>query len=335
MDDIRAFRSGYKNSLREIEKKANELLDREIANTKLQYKDLRSELNDNLEKREKDLRFELAELEKFHSDKEKIKSNNFFKKIFFLMRKWKNSKREKVLKNSFDNELRKPYKRHLKKTKQLLAVIEDKENNRRKWIREYTFDEIEEKEFILSVFKKKKHLFYGAEGEERAVHELSKLPDTYTVINDYRLRFRRPIYNRKNDDRIYSVQIDHIVVGPTGIYLIETKNWSKNTVERRDLFSPVKQLQRHNFAMFVLLNDAVRRREIKGFSDHWGDKKISPRRIILLTGYKPKGEYNYVKLLSVFELVSYLSYGESIFSSKVIKSLTAYLDRMDSFSNFT
>ena len=135
------------------------------------------------------------------------------------------------------------------------------------------------------------------------------------------------IYNKKDDDRIYSVQIDHIVVGPTGIYLIETKNWSKNSLESKGLFSPVKQLRRHNYAIFVLLNKAVGEGELAGFSGHWGERKISPKNIILLTGHKPKEEYQYVKILSVSEIVRYISYKgrEPMFSEEELKSLVDYL----------
>ena len=135
-------------------------------------------------------------------------------------------------------------KKHLeilihKKGKTLLSLrndIDDKKNNPHKWIKQYASDEIKGQETILAVLKKNRNLFYGAEGEERVVLELSKLPDTYTVINDYCLNFISPIYDRRNDDRIKSVQIDHLVFGPTGIYLIETKNWSKSSTENINLF---------------------------------------------------------------------------------------------------
>ncbi len=53
----------------------------------------------------------------------------------------------------------------------------------------------------------------GAEGEEKVARSLSFLPAGYTVFNDLQLDEGGPAF-------------DHIVVGPTGLFVIETKNWS-------------------------------------------------------------------------------------------------------------
>lgn len=53
----------------------------------------------------------------------------------------------------------------------------------------------------------------GAEGEEKVARVLSFLPSGHTVFNDLYL-----------DDTASS--FDHIVVGPSGVFVIETKNWN-------------------------------------------------------------------------------------------------------------
>ena len=53
----------------------------------------------------------------------------------------------------------------------------------------------------------------GAEGEEKIARQLSFLPAPYTVFNDFQFSDSSPSY-------------DHIVVGPAGLFVIETKNWS-------------------------------------------------------------------------------------------------------------
>ncbi len=327
MDDIRAFRNGYKNSLLEIEEKNGRILKQEIIDLELKYKELSSKLDTDLKERENLLKGELIGLKKRLSEIEIEESEGLLKKTFFFFKRRKMLTRKRILESSFQEELKNPFKRRFEAVECLRSEIGDKKNNPEKWIKEYSSGEIRKQESILSVFKEHRFLFYGAEGEEQAERELSKLPDTYVVINDYRLRFQPPIYNKKDDDRIYSVQIDHIVVGPTGIYLIETKNWSKNSLESKDLFSPVKQLRRHNYAIFVLLNKAVGEGELAGFSGHWGERKISPKNIILLTGHKPQEEYQYVKILSVSEIVRYISYKgrQPMFSGEELKSLVDYL----------
>ncbi len=52
----------------------------------------------------------------------------------------------------------------------------------------------------------------GAEGEEKVARVLSFLPASHTVFNDLELEEQ-------------GADFDHVVVAPSGIYVIETKNW--------------------------------------------------------------------------------------------------------------
>ncbi|MYJ23560.1 MAG: NERD domain-containing protein, partial [Nitrospira sp. SB0673_bin_12] len=134
-----------------------------------------------------------------------------------------------------------------------------------------------------------------------------------------------PIYDRNNDDRIYSIQIDHLVVGPTGLYLVETKNWSEDSVGNPELFSPIRQLKRYNFAIFVLLNQAVERGEIDNFSNHWGDRQISPKNILCLINHRPNQEFQYVRTLSENQIAHYVGNQRQAFSPRETESLAGYL----------
>ncbi len=59
----------------------------------------------------------------------------------------------------------------------------------------------------------------GAKGEEWVAHELAFLSDEYTVFNGLRLGGGKENF-------------DHIVVGPSSVFVVETKNW-KGAVEFR------------------------------------------------------------------------------------------------------
>jgi len=59
----------------------------------------------------------------------------------------------------------------------------------------------------------------GAKGEEWVAHELSFLTSEYTVFNGLRLSGGKQNF-------------DHIVIGPAGVFVVETKNW-KGSVEFR------------------------------------------------------------------------------------------------------
>ncbi len=50
----------------------------------------------------------------------------------------------------------------------------------------------------------------GADGEVRVCKTLSLFPDKYNVINDLKTDFGN---------------IDHVVVGPSGVYVLDSKNW--------------------------------------------------------------------------------------------------------------
>ena len=52
--------------------------------------------------------------------------------------------------------------------------------------------------------------FRGARGEERVAKVLAALPDTYHVFNDFEVGVDH---------------VDHVVVGPAGVFSVETKSW--------------------------------------------------------------------------------------------------------------
>jgi hypothetical protein len=65
-----------------------------------------------------------------------------------------------------------------------------------------------------------KRFYKGARGEERVSAILSSLPGTYHVFNDF---------------LALSSHVDHVVVGPEGVFAIETKYWA-GTVTLDDEF---------------------------------------------------------------------------------------------------
>ena len=165
----------------------------------------------------------------------------------------------------------------------------------------------------------------GAIGENSVVNELQKLSDNYYVFNDFSVDFDPPIYSKKENDRIFSIQIDHLLVCQSGIFVLETKNWSKHSIKNMDLRSPVKQIRRTGYALFVLLNSDSDFPDIELEHHHWADKKIPIKNIIVMTNAKPKEEFKHVKVFSLSELNGYIQYFDPIFSSKEVESIFRYL----------
>ncbi|MDB5203562.1 MAG: hypothetical protein JWQ27_2971 [Ferruginibacter sp.] len=109
---------------------------------------------------------------------------------------------------------------------------------------------IKELDFKQRVIDEVKNSIYGALGEHKVVRALQNLSDDNVLINDFCLNFNPAIYNRQENDYIKSIQIDHLLVSPSGLFLIETKNWSEKSLASLDLRSPVQQVKRTSFALF-------------------------------------------------------------------------------------
>lgn len=171
------------------------------------------------------------------------------------------------------------------------------------------------------------NLIAGAIGENSVIKEIEKLPDNFHLFNDFFVGFNPPIYNKKENDRIYGIQIDHLLVCQAGVFIIETKNWSQKSVENVDFRSPVKQIMRSNYALYVLLN-SHQNYSINLENHHWGSKQIPIRNLIVMTNVKPIEEFKHVKVLSLTELNSYITYFDKIFSSAEVKDIGRYLRAM-------
>ena len=165
-------------------------------------------------------------------------------------------------------------------------------------------------------------LIAGAVGENSTVKELEKLSNDHYLINDFSVEFNPPIYNRKENDRIFSIQIDHLLICKSGVFLLETKNWSNKSIENLDLRSPVKQISRTSYALFVLLNSES---NIKLVRHHWGSARIPIRNIIVMTKVKPKEEFKHIKVLTLNELNGYVEYFDEVFTDEEVEHIFNYL----------
>ncbi|MFE3845715.1 nuclease-related domain-containing protein [Thermoplasmatota archaeon] len=85
--------------------------------------------------------------------------------------------------------------------------------------------------------------YYGAYGEYKARKELSKLSNDFHLICNVKISFNHWIYYRGKRN-LREAQMDFVVVGPTGIYIIEVKNWSNETLRNHKRFSPHEQVDR-------------------------------------------------------------------------------------------
>ena len=166
---------------------------------------------------------------------------------------------------------------------------------------------------------------YGAIGEQLVVKELERLPDDYILINDFKCSFNNPIYHPQGKSNINSIQIDHLLITPSGIFLIETKNWSEHSINNLSLRSPVEQVKRTNFALFKILAGEISNVSLLLKTHHWGAKKIPVRNLIVMINQKPKEEFQFVKVLILGQVLRYINYFEPIFSESETQRIASRL----------
>ncbi len=274
---------------------------------------------------EQSLKIEIDILKKQLNSLVNEESTNLFQKLTKNFRQWDFKRQLKDKERNFDKEVIKSIKnlvdnqevktqRYQFITSQFNLAVEESS--------ETALSEIERKK---SVIDKSSSFIYGALGEQKVVKTLEALPDEYFLINDFAVSFSPAIYNRQENDYIKSIQIDHLLVAPSGIFLVETKNWSEKSLENLSLRSPVKQIKRTSFVLFKLLNNEMSNFHLRLEKHHWGDKKISIKNLIVLTNTKPKEEFQYVKILTLNELLGYINYFKPIFSSIETQRIAEFL----------
>ena len=151
----------------------------------------------------------------------------------------------------------------------------------------------------------------GAKGEEHVISVLSQLPDEYHILNDVNLHFNRYIYWRKRDEHIKTCQIDHIVIGPTGVFLLETKNWKSSDIEMKS--DKLKhQVQRAGYALWYYLKD-----------HHWWGQMPKIRSVVVSIHSSQPGQRfdKYIDVVSPHRLCGYITTRNCILSEDVIHKL--------------
>lgn len=241
-------------------------------------------------------------------------STNFFHKLTNRLKHWNYKRKIKREEHKFEFRVKMSIGKLVEDYQFKSNRYEFITSNFNEAVKQSVYDPLSELERKKATIDELNSYIYGALGEQKVVKTLETLSDEYFLINDFAVSLSPAIYNRKENDYIKSVQIDHILVGPSGVFIIETKNWSQKSLENLDLHSPVKQIRRTSFALFYLLNNKMSNYKLYLDSHHWGEKKIPIKNLIVIINIKPKEEFQYVKILTVNELVSYVRYFKPVFS---------------------
>jgi Nuclease-related domain len=115
----------------------------------------------------------------------------------------------------------------------------------------------------------------GAEAELAVIDHLRTLPSSTVVFNDIRLKAAR--YIRFNGKALISAQIDHVVLTPAGVFIIETKRWSHRFVESGDFHNPFDQVSRANYLCYDLLRKRFGKTRVRSIIACGGSLPDAPR----------------------------------------------------------
>ncbi len=67
------------------------------------------------------------------------------------------------------------------------------------------------------------------------LRDLNELPPSYYIFNDVYLQLSRPVRYRKSEEYVKNCRINFVVIGPTGFFIIGTKDWSGNLLKDVDV----------------------------------------------------------------------------------------------------
>ena len=327
--EVMDFQSSYPAIRQQLIFQHEKLIEQEknILNTDLQQLD--KAIEKQRQQSEQTLKDEIDNLKQQLSISISNAPTNYFRKLTDGLKQWNYKRKIKRKEYNFDNEVK----------MSISTLVDDYQvkSNRYQFISSQVNEAVRQSaQYFLSELERKKakigelnSFIYGALGEQKVVKTLDALSDEYYLINDFAVSFSPAVYNRQENDYIKSVQIDHILVGPSGIFLIETKNWSEKSLESLSLRSPVQQIKRTSFVLFKLLNNELSNYHLHLDRHHWGEKKVSIRNLIVLTNTKPKEEFQYVKILTANELLGYINYFKPTFSCNETQRIADFILRMN------
>jgi len=321
LDEVLTFQKNYSTSQREIILNHEHLIEEEKNNLSLQISLLDISIEVEKTNVKNKLQLEIEKLIQKLSNLSVSTSKSFFQRSMDYLKIWFYEKQIQHKRQNIDSEInysvRKIVKEHAEKNNRFQYITSNFEDA----LNESCLAPLRELERKKEIIDELNTSILGALGEQKVAKELENLSDEYILINDFSISFSKSIYNRQENDYIKSIQIDHILVSPSGIFLIETKNWSERSLDNLSFHSPVQQIKRTNFALFKILNDA------SSYLDkhHWGIKKIPQRNLIVMLNLKPKEEFQYVKILTLKELLGYINYFKPIFSNSETEQIAKYL----------
>ncbi len=147
--------------------------------------------------------------------------------------------------------------------------------------------------------------------EDVVMRELYNLPYTYYIFNDIHLSLYRAVKYKNTQKNVKMCQIDYVVIGPTGIFIIEAKKWSE-WILKEDKLLPLKDAEKAGLVFYIK-------------TINWFHRKFPIYNVAVMLSKVPKVQYGYVHHLSLRQLYWFILRREGILSKKKIRKIVKWL----------
>lgn len=138
--------------------------------------------------------------------------------------------------------------------------------------------------------------------DDLVLKELNKLPYQFMILRNVFLRLKWPVTYQKTSEAVKSCQIDYIVIGPSGIFVMEAKNWDECIFKEK---IPHKEIDKAGLIMYIKLS--------RSFT-----KKIPIYNIVVTKKQEASIRYGFVHQLPVWQLTSFIySQGSNISQGEI------------------
>jgi tetratricopeptide (TPR) repeat protein len=242
LEEIIQFYNNYENILEETEITVRRQQDEKISDLSIEEARLDAQIKKDIAQRTREVEGNINNL------RNKIKNTRkFFPKLKYQL--------QFLIENNLrSHRIKSPSSGELRELEQIRTRKANLISNKQKVIR----NECNKVRDSYQFLDQNKTFFIGAHGEELVIDYLSQLSNEFHVLNDVNLHFKPAIYWREKKNYIISSQIDHIVIGPTGVFLIETKNWKSVDIDLKSE-ELIFQVRRSSYALWKHLVDYYRR----------------------------------------------------------------------------
>ena len=141
--------------------------------------------------------------------------------------------------------------------------------------------------------------------KDTVLDELHKLPHHFIILRNKLLRLRWSVTYQKTSESVKSCQIDYLVIGPTGIFVIEAKDWDDELYTQK---LPHIEADKAGLIVYIKLANNFTR-------------YIPICNIVATLNQVPFARYGRVRQLFVWQLTTYIYSLETCLSRSEIRKI--------------